>query len=808
MSTNTLQNSFLPTQIPGCQLWLDAQDPNATGAIPANGSTVSTWVDKSGNARNATSAGSAVTYSSAGLSFGGSSYYSVPGMAGTIVNTPFVIFVVETFTGSSGFYFADDNLNGGGATNSVLHTGYRSTTDQTFAMYANDLEDTTVSGTGNTRIWALYLPTASNRNTRRNGTVDVTLGNYNRLLAFTAPVIGRRYTALDYYTGTISEIIVYNQDIGLSAIQKVEGYLAWKWGLVANLDATNPYKTINIFQPNFTNQAYTSTILSKSITNRLQNSFLPTQIPGCQLWVDANDIATVFSDTGGTTQINPGGSVARWNDKSGNNNYLQQATAGSRPVYQNTPGGYNAVYFNGAIQLTSINNNSVTGNTARTMFLIQQAASGGARTIVQIGPDNTTSPPNTFGIDNAPAFTNIYFPYTYGIDNTISLTLTTLSEIWAYYDPSVLQIGGNYNFQNAITVSTPSGLGTSATPWYFGTRTDAATPADSYICECIVYNTFLTTNQRYQVEGYLAWKWGLVASLSAGHPYKTTNIFQPNFTNLLYTSLILAKSITNIYTGKYFSPLSITGAQLWLDAADTTTITGTSAAVTAWRDKSGNANNATVTGTITFANNINGLQSMRTSTGYFSGSFATAITTPGLTCFAVATTTLALPNNSGNDQRLVSIGRAGVVDYNDPGTAIVMFNQTGSGINGSIASWRNSISGSLNANAIVQNTPFMSVTQFDSTNSIGYLWFNGSNGTTFSGGMTSANFNSSLYAISRDVGVNVTDYWIGYVGEVIMYNSVLSTSQRQQVEGYLAWKWGLQKNLPSTHPYFLFPPPP
>jgi hypothetical protein len=36
---------------------------------------------------------------------------------------------------------------------------------------------------------------------------------------------------------------------------------------------------------------------------------------------------------------------------------------------------------------------------------------------------------------------------------------------------------------------------------------------------------------------------------------------------------------------------------------------------------------------------------------------------------------------------------------------------------------------------------------------------------------------------------------------MIVYTSPLTTSQRQQVEGYLAWKWGLQTNLPSTHPY-------
>jgi len=41
----------------------------------------------------------------------------------------------------------------------------------------------------------------------------------------------------------------------------------------------------------------------------------------------------------------------------------------------------------------------------------------------------------------------------------------------------------------------------------------------------------------------------------------------------------------------------------------------------------------------------------------------------------------------------------------------------------------------------------------------------------------------------------------GYVMEIVIYNSVLTTSQIQQMEGYLAWKWGFQTSLPETHPY-------
>jgi hypothetical protein len=42
--------------------------------------------------------------------------------------------------------------------------------------------------------------------------------------------------------------------------------------------------------------------------------------------------------------------------------------------------------------------------------------------------------------------------------------------------------------------------------------------------------------------------------------------------------------------------------------------------------------------------------------------------------------------------------------------------------------------------------------------------------------------------------------------ELIIYNTALSTTDRQKLEGYLAHKWGLTNNLPSGHPYKYEPP--
>lgn len=41
----------------------------------------------------------------------------------------------------------------------------------------------------------------------------------------------------------------------------------------------------------------------------------------------------------------------------------------------------------------------------------------------------------------------------------------------------------------------------------------------------------------------------------------------------------------------------------------------------------------------------------------------------------------------------------------------------------------------------------------------------------------------------------------GALGELIIIDSLVTTEERQLLEGYIAWKWGLEGNLPSNHPY-------
>ena len=76
---------------------------------------------------------------------------------------------------------------------------------------------------------------------------------------------------------------------------------------------------------------------------------------------------------------------------------------------------------------------------------------------------------------------------------------------------------------------------------------------------------------------------------------------------------------------------------------------------------------------------------------------------------------------------------------------------------------------------------------------------------TFSWNGTMINSGSSSTGSAMN-GLTINDGAYGEysdcdAAEIVLYNVVLTTTNIQKIEGYLAWKWGLQAKLPSGHPY-------
>ena len=235
-----------------------------------------------------------------------------------------------------------------------------------------------------------------------------------------------------------------------------------------------------------------------------------------------------------------------------------------------------------------------------------------------------------------------------------------------------------------------------------------------------------------------------------------------------------------------FDPRSIGGCQLWLDATDTSSLTGSSP-VTAWRDKSVSLNSTTsVAGTNVLTQSaINGSPAISLSgssslTGSITGSGTT------LTVCIVGTQSNGCATNGG----LVCLGRSGQLDYADAGS--VAITQISSG---NMVSTRNSVNSQTTNTGLA--TPFIYIVIYDGT----YVntYYNGRLQTTANISI-SGTFAYTNYVIGNRAGSTTNVFWTGFIGEVLVYQSSLTTSQRQAVEGYLAYKWGLQTNSSSFIP--------
>ena len=103
---------------------------------------------------------------------------------------------------------------------------------------------------------------------------------------------------------------------------------------------------------------------------------------------------------------------------------------------------------------------------------------------------------------------------------------------------------------------------------------------------------------------------------------------------------------------------------------------------------------------------------------------------------------------------------------------------------------------------ISANTTYVAEALYNSSGNSIYITGNVSSSNVINLGFTTGVTYIGAGNNSGSVGL----YMDGIISEVIIFNSVLSTLNRQIVEGYLAWKWGLQNTLPVEHPYYAASP--
>lgn len=243
-----------------------------------------------------------------------------------------------------------------------------------------------------------------------------------------------------------------------------------------------------------------------------------------------------------------------------------------------------------------------------------------------------------------------------------------------------------------------------------------------------------------------------------------------------------------------FDPADIAGINLWLDGQYSSSVITAENLVTTWDDRSGASNNfaSSPSGTITYAqpSGINNRPAIYFQTSYpttstfLSRSFNIAPSTNQLSLFVVAYQ--IAKGASGNSELFFTKNNYEHFDLfsNTNSTGLLSINignatQVSTGID-------------------IIDPPVIALIDVIATGTAD-IYVNG----------TLTNENVTRGGLTLDT---ILDWSIsggafqGYIGEIIAYPSGLSQSDRQKVEGYLAWKWGIQDELPNSQPYKNAPP--
>ena len=307
----------------------------------------------------------------------------------------------------------------------------------------------------------------------------------------------------------------------------------------------------------------------------------PASLSGLKLWLDSSDSTTIFSDTALTSLSTS--TVGGWKDKSGNNNHAIQSTSANKPTV--TSSGIQFDGSNDGFNLT----NDISEANLNIFFVLQ----GHGHAFANNGTDRAlflNSNQNLYwAFNSSDTFANVAI-------SAYSASTPQLLEFTLNSGTAKLRLNGT------VTSSQGSVSGNLKID-RIGLKWDSSTgqpPWTGKIMEIIAINT---NSNRVGIENYLARKWGLLGYSPNSHQSNKgiqVSSIGTNSANITADLIDLGGASTSLAVmfaeanGTVLeTPETISSLQLWLDAADSSTITHTSNLVSQWNDKSGNGYHAT-----------------------------------------------------------------------------------------------------------------------------------------------------------------------------------------------------------------------
>jgi hypothetical protein len=251
-----------------------------------------------------------------------------------------------------------------------------------------------------------------------------------------------------------------------------------------------------------------------------------------------------------------------------------------------------------------------------------------------------------------------------------------------------------------------------------------------------------------------------------------------------------------------FSPLSL-NPQYWYDATRIESFVLSGSNITTWADVGGNGRTATSGGSTAARPTINtdtlngyrvaSLDNRSGGSKYFDP-VSLNINGTTLTLFSVHKNT---PAASGGTiyGRPWSLSPAATEDFSDQSGCNLTYGFAGTAANPGVTFSRQNVN-ICSTPTFTAGTWHVIAAVRNGTNCA--IWLDGGNKATGTTGATA--FNATRIRIGNNQQ-RVDCGMYGAIAETMLFTQALSDTDVDKINGYLAWKWGLQANLPTAHPY-------
>jgi hypothetical protein len=511
MSITTTPYGFIPTQVAGLALWLDASD---TTTITQSSGTITQWTDKSTSALTATAVNNPTLVAKIqnglpGISLDGSTQYFNLGNNLNMGTNQIYIFVVSKFNSTADGAIIGKSLYGSaGARYSLLRSGALIPLIEASGGAVNNSgfnSDTSTSPRLLNMVWDrstiyLYQNGSSVFSVGLSDSSNLTTGNSLLIGAYQNGSGGTPPAPGLYMNGYIHEILMYftstGSPLGNTSRQQIESYLAQKWGL-----------TLGAGHPGLTSTVFRSTYLKNSAVKRniatmtpFFTGFTPRQIGGLGLWLDSTDSSTI--------SFSSGSNISQWRDKSGSSNHFSLTSGTTTTILDNRKTVVN--FPSGAIMSSA---NQITFTTSSAFYIVSRLTTTNLIAML-LGFTNIAN--GSSSGDFSIRFVSSSLHGTIAQGNTQDFANRTYY-VNGTFDPS---FGSNVYFNVYSIIGTVAPL-LGGTSFLTLSSSFLSRFFIGYIAEFLYYPAGVNSTQRQQIESYLAQKWDLTSSLAADHSHLT-----------------------------------------------------------------------------------------------------------------------------------------------------------------------------------------------------------------------------------------------------------------------------------------------